>query len=340
MLKTDHHDIPALATDNVRKTYSQWQRTGGFRDIFLNLLKPQKIIVNALDGISISLRRGEFVAYAGANGAGKSTTIKILSGILRPTSGNVTVLGMNPATQRVSLMKRIGVLFGQRTELWWDHPVINSYEWKKHVWGIPHERYGKTLGELVELLDLSPFLYTFARELSLGQRMRADLAMLLLHEPELIFLDEPTLGLDVLGKRRIISFLKKLNSERNTTIIVTSHDMDDLEEMAERIILLSKGKVIYDGDFDTLRMASGGCSRISVTSSAPEPPKFSGMSLIETDDNIHTYVPDKTPLELRQIFAELASRDDIKDIEIKKTPIEDVIANLYMAENNCGKATR
>ena len=226
-----HHDTPALVIDNVTKQYSQWQRSGHARDILKNMLHPQKRIITALDHLSFEVAPGEFVAYAGANGAGKSTTIKILSGILSPSEGTVSVSGLSPVTDRIELMRHIGVLFGQRTELWWDHPIITSFEWKKEVWGIPEDIYKKNLSLVTELLDLEDILRTFARELSLGQRMRADIGMLLLHDPSVIFLDEPTLGLDVLAKQQMIHFLKEINRECGTTIVVTSHDMDDLEEV-------------------------------------------------------------------------------------------------------------
>ena len=253
MQNMGHQDIPALAIDNVSKIYVQWQRSGKMKDIVKNLFSPEKREIKALDGLSFKVSKGEFLAYAGANGAGKSTTIKILSGILQPSSGNISVLGMAPGKERIKLMENIGVLFGQRTELWWDHPVITSYEWKKSVWNIPQDIFDENLAMVTELLDLSDILKTFARELSLGQRMRADLGMLLLHNPQIIFLDEPTLGLDVLAKKKMINFLKKLNREKGTTIVVTSHDMDDLEEMAERIILLSKGQ-----RFSDMQLLNGG----------------------------------------------------------------------------------
>lgn len=169
-----------------------------------------------------------------AASAGKSTTMKLRSGMLMPSCGDITVLGLSLQKDRVALMRRLGVMFGNRSELWWDHPVIQSFEWKRVVWNIPVDRYRNMLDMVVELLDLQSILHTFVRELSLGQRMKADLAMMLLHEPELILLDEPTIGLDVLAKRQMIRFLKELNREKQTTILVTSHDMDDLEEMAER----------------------------------------------------------------------------------------------------------
>jgi ABC-2 type transport system ATP-binding protein len=334
MQKTVHPDTRALAIDDVSKIYMQWQRSGKVKDILKNLMCPEKKEIKALDHLSLEVQRGEFLAYAGANGAGKSTTIKILSGILQPTSGKVEVLGMSPAAGRIELMKRVGVLFGQRTELWWDHPVITSYEWKKAVWNIPNEVYERNLRMVTELLDLGDILHTFARELSLGQRMRADLGMLLLHDPEVIFLDEPTLGLDVLAKRQMIAFLKRFNREKGTTIVVTSHDMDDLEEMAQRIILLSNGKIAFDGSFDALRQAQGSLCRINITTGDSNHPCLDGMKYISSDGNVHIFEFDRTQTGMRELLGKLAHLNSVEDIEIKKAPIEGVIANLYLSWKN------
>lgn len=325
-------DTPALVLDNVTKTYSQWQRNGKAKDIIKNLLKPEKRVVTALDKVSLTIGQGEFVAYAGANGAGKSTTIKILSGILTPTSGQVTVLGLSPLKDRIALMGRVGVLFGQRTELWWDHPVITSFQWKKDVWNIPEEVYERNLQMATELLDLSDILKTFARELSLGQRMRADIAMLLLHGPDLIFLDEPTLGLDVLAKQQMIGFLKRLNKEQGTTVVVTSHDMDDLEEMAQRVVLLNKGNIAFDGDFNALRDVMGGFYRILITTQPEMPPlSLLDMKLLKSENDVHEYEFDRTKLPIHEVLGNLSKFSQIRDVEIKKAPIEDVVANLYLS---------
>lgn len=325
-------DTPALVIDNIIKEYCQWQRSGNVRDIIKNLIHPEKRVVTALNQISLQINKGEFVAYAGANGAGKSTTIKILSGILMPTAGTVSVLGLNPARDRIRLMRRIGVLFGQRTELWWDHPVLSSFDWKKEVWNIPDSTYRRNLEMVTELLDLSDILKTFARELSLGQRMRADIAMLLLHSPELIFLDEPTLGLDVLAKQQMIRFLKKINQENKTTVVVTSHDMDDLEEMAQRMILINKGQIAFDGNFDQLRNVMGGFYRIVLTTNSEVPPlSLPELRLLKSQNGIHEYEFDRNILEIHMVMKLLSSYPQILDMEIKKAPIEDVVANLYLS---------
>jgi ABC-2 type transport system ATP-binding protein len=260
--------------------------------------------------LSFEVAPGEFVAYAGPNGAGKSTTMKLLAGMLLPNAGELSVLGLSPRKDRIAIMRRLGVLFGNRTELWWDHPVIQSFEWKKVVWDIPEREYQETLDTVTELLGVKDLLKTFARELSLGQRMRADLAMLLLHRPELILLDEPTLGLDVMAKRRMIGFLKKLNAESGTTIIVTSHDMDDLEEMARRILLISGGKAAFDGDFSALR-GKLGCVKKAVV-------------LFESGERREVPYQDTN-----RFLYELSGLSGIADVSFTQTSLEEGLANLY-----------
>lgn len=321
----------AVELNHLTKHYTQLQRTGTAADVLRNLLKPQRRIVTALNDVSLRVERGEFLAYAGANGAGKSTTIKIMSGILRPSGGDVRILGLDPARSRMDLMSRIGVLFGQRSELWWDHPVSVSFQWKKAVWDIPKERYERMTSVVSDLLDLGPLMGTFARELSLGQRMRADLGLLLLHEPELILLDEPTLGLDVLAKRQVIEFLKALNREQGTTIIVTSHDMDDLEEMARRIVLLSNGAVAFDGGFEELRHSVGGLRRLVLTTESEDAPKLSTAVHLHSNGIVHEYEFDLKHTSVRAVFAEASQAGGIRDIEVRRVSIEHIIAGLYQS---------
>lgn len=318
------HDTIAVKVDSVSKIFTQWQRKEGSRNIF----KQEKKLVTALDTISFQINKGEFVAYAGPNGAGKSTTMKLLSGMLQPTNGKVTVLGMSPEKDRIELMKKLGVLFGNRTELWWDHPVLQSFEWKKVVWDIPDSLYKRNLDMVTELLDMGGLVNTFARELSLGQRMRADLAMMLLHSPELILLDEPTLGLDVVAKRQMIDFLKKINQETGVTIMVTSHDMDDLEEMAQRILMIAKGKIAYDGSFDGLREITGNLTRLTVTTDGRKL-ELEGCRSLSEKQRVFEFEVDLTQISIQELLARLSNADGITDVEIRKAPIEKVIAQLY-----------
>ena len=319
----------AVCVNGVTKIFEQWQRENAGMALFKNLFKPQKKTVAALDNVTFVVERGEFIAYAGPNGAGKSTTMKLLAGMLQPTEGSVSVLGMSPEKDRIKLMKKLGVLFGNRTELWWDHPVSQSFEWKKVVWDIPDDVYKQNLEMVTELLDINELLKTFARELSLGQRMRADLGMMLLHSPELIILDEPTLGLDVVAKRQMIDFLKKINRENGVTIIVTSHDMDDLEEMAQRILMIAGGKIAYDGSFDGLRSITGNLTRFTVTMEGNSAPALYGGALISSDNGVFEFEVDVTKTPIKQLLKQLSDMDGVKDVGIAKAPIEKVIAGLY-----------
>lgn len=321
----------AVKVDAVCKSFTQWRRKEGSKHFF----RQEKKIVTAIDNVSFQIGRGEFVAYAGPNGAGKSTTMKLLSGMLQPTEGTVTVLGLSPEKDRIALMKRLGVLFGNRTELWWDHPVMQSFAWKKVVWDIPDAVYQRNLDMMTELLDLGEIRNTFARELSLGQRMRADLAMMLLHSPELVLLDEPTLGLDVVAKRQMIDFLKKINRESGVTILVTSHDMDDLEEMAQRILMISKGKLAYDGSFEGLRTITGNLTHFTVTTDGLVP-TLEGCKLLHAAHGVFEYETDLSRLPVRNLLAQLSQADGIMDVEIRRAPVEQVITQLYQSWKTTG----
>lgn len=217
-----------------------------------SLLHREYQDIYALRGVSLQIRRGEFLAYAGPNGAGKSTTFKLLCGMLAPNAGTARLFGMDPIRSRIAVMRRTGVLFGNRSELWWDHPLRSSFEWKRDVWAIPKRDYCARMEQLTAEMRLGGFMDAFVRELSLGQRMRANLALTLLHSPELVLLDEPTLGLDVLAKQNLIRTLKDINRVHGVTLVVTSHDMDDLRDMADRLVLLHEGEIRYDGTFDQL----------------------------------------------------------------------------------------
>jgi ABC-2 type transport system ATP-binding protein len=319
----------AVSLEGVWKTYRQRQRSARLRDVFSNLLRPVVQRVDALRGIDLTVKRGEIVAYAGPNGAGKSTTIKLLASLLAPDAGRVRVLGMDPVRERVRYVGRIGVVFGQRTELWWDHPISASFDWKRVVWDIPRERYERTLGLASDLLGLKELMNTLARELSLGQRMRADLAMALLHEPEVLFLDEPTLGLDVLARRNILGFVRDMNRARGTTVVVTSHDMDELEQLAGRIVLLHRGAIAFDGDFTRLRREVSD-RRVLLLETAPDAvPVLVGAERQGGENGRHEYVYDATKVRLSHLLEQAAAQTQILDVETHRAPIDEVVADLY-----------
>ncbi|MDD3242508.1 MAG: ATP-binding cassette domain-containing protein [Eubacteriales bacterium] len=309
----------------VTKCFSQRQNT---QNVLKNLFHPTYRTVTALDQVDLCIRRGEFVAYAGPNGAGKSTTFKLLCGMLSPNRGTLRTLGLDPVRQRIALMKQLGILFGNRSELWWDHPVCTSFEWKKQVWDIPEEVYQRQLHLACEMLDLKPFWNTFARELSLGQRMRADLGLLLLHDPALILLDEPTLGLDVLAKRQMIDTLKTLNRDFGATILVTSHDLDDLTEMAQRLVMLAQGSIVFDGAPDGLRAIAGDSRTLTLTCADPAP-QVPGATLSHSEGERHTYLFDHQALSTSNLLQAIGQLPQVTDVELGRAPIEQVIAGLY-----------
>ena len=319
----------AIELRGVWKIYQQTRRSERLRDVIPSLFRPRTQEVVALNAIDLTIGRGEVVAYAGPNGAGKSTTVKLCSGLLAPDRGTVRVLGMDPVRERARFVGRIGVLFGQRTELWWDQPVAATYEWKRIVWGVPRARYERMLGFVREVLGLDEFFQALARELSLGQRMRADLGLVLLHEPEVLFLDEPTLGLDVLGKRHVLEFIRRLNRERRLTVLVTSHDMSDLEQLAGRIVMVHRGAIAFDGGFDQLRRELADRRRLILQTTDSGPPTLVGAELMTSQGSRHEFVFDAARVKLSALLEQAGAQADVLDAETHRPPIDDVIADIY-----------
>ena len=242
-----------ITMEHVSKSYRVAKRNAGFGEACKALFHREYETIHALQDVSFSISDGEMVGYIGPNGAGKSSTIKILSGILTPDSGEVLVDGRVPYRNRIRHVAQIGVVFGQRSQLWWDVPVIDSYELLKDIYSIPRKQYDENLKELTELLNLSELLRTPARQLSLGQRMRCEIAASLLHSPKILFLDEPTIGLDAVSKLAVREFIKKQNELHGTTVILTTHDMQDIEALSRRIILIGKGKILLDGTLEDIK---------------------------------------------------------------------------------------
>lgn len=247
-----------IEVQNVSKIFRIARRNAGLKEAVKSLWHKEYESVHALDDISFTIREGEMVGYIGPNGAGKSSTIKILSGILTPEEGRVTINGRVPWKDRISHVKEIGVVFGQRSQLWWDVPVIDSFELLKDIYSMPEKRYKENLSELSELLHLKEIVRTPARQLSLGQRMRCEIAASLLHSPRILFLDEPTIGLDAVSKLAVRDFILNLNRQKKTTVILTTHDMQDIEALTKRIILIGKGKILLDGNLEAMKKKFAG----------------------------------------------------------------------------------
>ena len=242
-----------IQVSHLRKTFRVARRGAGFSQAVKALFRREYEEIHALDDLSFTIRDGEMVGYIGPNGAGKSSTIKVLSGILTPDSGQCLVNGRTPWKDRVAHVKEIGVVFGQRTQLWWYVPVADSFELLKEIYTVPDQTYQENLEELTQLLDLGDLLRTPARQLSLGQRMRCEIAASLLHDPKVLFLDEPTIGLDAVSKLAVRDFILRLNRERGTTVLLTTHDMQDIEALASRVLLIGRGKILLDGTLEDIR---------------------------------------------------------------------------------------
>jgi ABC-2 type transport system ATP-binding protein len=286
--------------------------------------------VDAVKGISLSIEDGAAVGYLGPNGAGKSTTIKMLTGILVPTSGTVRVVGLDPVRRRVELAKRIGVMFGQRVQLWWDLPLRESFELLRHVYSVPAAEHRARLASFRELLDLDEFLATPVRQLSLGQRVRGELAASLLHDPRVVFLDEPTIGLDVVAKARVRDFLAAQNRERGTTVLLTTHDLGDIERLCSRIVIIDHGQVIYDGGPDELRNRYGGERTLVVDLEEPAPPLQVPGARVERVEGRRQWLRfARDDVTAAGLAAAVASQAPIVDFALEEPDIEEVVRRIY-----------
>ncbi|GAA1918057.1 ABC transporter ATP-binding protein [Nocardioides hwasunensis] len=288
--------------------------------------------VRAVHDLSFSVEAGEMVGYIGPNGAGKSTTIKMLTGILVPTGGQVRVAGLDPSRDRVELARRIGVVFGQRSTLWWDLPLRDSFDLLQKMYRIPSARYRENLERFVELLDLGRQLDTPVRQLSLGQRMRGDITAALLHDPEVLYLDEPTIGLDVVSKGRLREFLRALNAERGTTLLLTTHDLQDIEALCDRVIVIDHGTSVYDGSLAGLH-AQGGSTRTLVVDLVDEAPPVDVPGVtVRRVEGPRQWLSFPADASAAPIVAAVASTYDVADLSIQEPDIEDVIRELYSRE--------
>jgi ABC-2 type transport system ATP-binding protein len=289
--------------------------------------RRERLVVDAVNDISFRVERGELLGYLGPNGAGKSTTIKMLTGILVPSGGHVSVAGLDPSRRRIELAKRIGAMFGQRIQLWWDLPLIDSFELLRHIYKVPADRYRDSLARFREVLDLDSFLHTPVRQLSLGQRIRGELTASMLHEPELLFLDEPTIGLDVVAKQRVRDFLVEINRERGVTVLLTTHDLGDIERLCKRLLVIDHGSLIWDGGIDDLKERYGAERVLIVDLEQPVAPLQIEGATVEKVDGPRQWLRFRGPAA--ELTARVAANARLVDLQIAEPDIEEIVRRIY-----------
>jgi ABC-2 type transport system ATP-binding protein len=316
---------PVIETRDLRKTFTVTRKAGRFR-------RTRHPVV-AVDGVTLRVERGELLGYIGPNGAGKSTTLKMLTGVLMPTGGEVRVCGLVPVPQRRRLAAQIGVVFGQRSQLWYDLPLRDSFELARHVWRVPAADHSARLARFRRDLDMDGFLDVPVRQLSLGQRMRGELTIALLHGPRVVFLDEPTIGLDVVSRQAVRSFLTELRDRGDTTVVLTTHDLADIERLCRRLIVIDHGRVVHDGTLAELHSRYGSRRRVLVELDEPlaEPVALPGVERESTsaEGRLITFSLDGSSTTAGELVGWLASVASLRDISVQEPAIEDVVARLY-----------
>lgn len=332
-MRGSRHIAGAIEVEDLRKSFRVSRRRSGFGGALRGLVSREDHDVQAVDGISFMIEGGEMVGYIGPNGAGKSTTIKVLTGILVPSSGRVSVAGLVPWEQRRELAGKIGVVFGQRTQLWWDLPLVESLTLLQHVYGVPAERFNANLSFFREILELDGFLDTPVRQLSLGQRMRGDLVAALLHEPPIVYLDEPTIGLDVVARARIREVLREINRERGVTVLLTTHDMDDISQLCNRMMIIDHGKLLYDGSVEAIRERYGVERTLVVDLDDSEQVDGSlalaGMTDVQHEGPRHWLRFRRDEFSAAEAISAVTSRYRIRDLTLEEPDIEGIVRRIY-----------
>jgi ABC-2 type transport system ATP-binding protein len=319
-----------ILVENLQKYFRVAKHYRGFGGAIRNLFSHDYRIVRAVDDISFQIQQGELAGYLGPNGAGKSTTIKMLAGLLVPSAGNLVVNGSIPWKDRKAYVAKIGAVFGQRTTLWWDLPVIESLDLLRFIYRIPEGRFQQNLSEFKQLLDLDPFLDTPVRSLSLGQRMRADICAALLHDPVLLFLDEPTIGLDVVAKENIRQFIQHINRQRGTTVILTTHDMSDVEKLCERVLIIDHGKLLFDGNLEQIKDRFGGKRQLWVDFAEYYPEiSVEGAQVTERIGQRAVLEFERGTMTASALIGRLTEKYRIQDLEVREPEIEATIRRIY-----------
>lgn len=318
-----------IELQNICKSYKVARRSAGLGKAVKSLFRREYTRVDALSDVSFTVRDGEMVGYIGPNGAGKSSTIKIMSGVLTPDSGTCVINGRVPWKERTAHVQEIGVVFGQRSQLWWDVPVADSFELLRDIYRVDGAAYRKTLSRLTELLELGELLRTPARQLSLGQRMRCEIAAALLHEPKILFLDEPTIGLDAVSKAAVRGFIRICNKERGTTVILTTHDMQDIEALAERILLIGRGRILLDGTLDELKRRRPAQRRLTVAYGGGALPAVEGLTPLRDTDGHAELLLDTGLLSVSEAVARISAQTEVKDLSVSGESVEELVVSLY-----------
>ncbi|MHA6297399.1 ABC transporter ATP-binding protein [Devosia sp. CAU 1758] len=326
---------PIISATGVSKTFRQLKRLSGFGGALKSLVSRDYTEIRAVDGISFAIQPGEVVGYLGPNGAGKSTMIKMMTGILAPSAGALSVLGREPHANRMVNAREIGVVFGQRSQLWWDLPARDSFALNRHIYDIAEPRFAGNLAYLTQMLDMASFLDRPVRQLSLGQRMRAEIAMALLHDPKILFLDEPTIGLDVVAKDAVRKFLSEVNKQRGTTIILTTHDLVDIEEICPRLIMVDDGMLLFDGELRHLRATLGSRRRLTLEfATDPGPITLTTAMLAADEGAAKHYLLEDENVSLLDVLGELGRGHGLKDVKLEEPDIEEVIRTFYQNKPN------
>lgn len=322
--------MPLIQVTSVTKQFQRRKKREGVWGTISTLVSPSYETKTAVDAASFQIDQGEIIGYIGPNGAGKSTTIKMLAGILVPTSGEIEVKGLVPHQQRKEHARNIGVVFGQRTGLWWDVPVIDSLRLLRDIYKVPEAQYQRNLARYTELLDLKEFITVPVRQLSLGQRVRADIAAALMHDPSILFLDEPTIGVDVISKEKLRAFIRDVNIERKVTILLTTHDMNEIEKLCQRVLVIDQGRILYDGSLETIRTRYS-AGRVLAVEFEEEIPDFTpaGAVLKRSEGRKKWFEFNRYEMPASVLIAAVSARCPVADLTVTDVEIEEVIRTMY-----------